>query len=746
MADKDFSMSQELKPREISGEKDTPRGFGTFKGVYLPSVLTIFGVIMYLRLGWVVGNVGLIMTLLIVTMGSAITFLTGLSIAATATNMKVGGGGAYFMISRSLGLEAGAAVGVPLFMAQAVGISFYIAGFSESVHNLFPQVPFLVIGITSLIIMTALAYISADLALKTQVCIFLIIIASLLSFFLGGAPGTGFTTPHLSFTRAPFWVVFAVFFPAVTGIEAGISMSGDLKNPSRSLPLGTLAAVLSGYIVYLAIPIFLFFLVPQEVLISNPMIMKEVAFIGEIIVLGIWGATLSSALGALLGAPRTLQALARDHVVPHFLGRGFGPQDTPRIATAVSFLIALSGIFLGDINAIAPVLSMFFLTSYGVLNLIAGLEGLIGNPSWRPTFKTPWPLSLLGAALCMAAMFMINPGATFIAAFIISVIFYLMTKRALNAHWSDLRRSILLFLARFAVYRLENSQPDARSWRPNILVLCGAPTQRWYLIQLADAFTHGKGFLTVASIVSKRSVTEERTGNLEKSVKEFLRKRHIPALVEVNIADTVLAGARELVKTYGLGPLAPNTFLLGETEKRENFVDFAELMILIYQSKRNVVILREGEIRKQKDQKTKEILVWWGGKRENVGLMLAMGYMLQVSPEWKGAKLILKSMVKNEEEREKNIEHIEKFITAGRLSAEVKTLVDNTKEDIISTTIRRFSQGADLVFLGMRPPDPNESPQAYAEYYEKLITSTEKFPPSALVLASENIRFSDIFR
>ena len=183
MADKDFYMQQELKPREISGGKDTPKGFGTFKGVYLPSVLTIFGVIMYLRLGWVVGNVGLIMTLLIVTMGSAITFLTGLSIAATATNMKVGGGGAYFMISRSLGLEAGAAVGVPLFMAQAVGISFYIAGFSESVHNLFPRVPFLIIGITSLIILTALAYISADLALKAQLFIFLIIIASLFSSF-----------------------------------------------------------------------------------------------------------------------------------------------------------------------------------------------------------------------------------------------------------------------------------------------------------------------------------------------------------------------------------------------------------------------------------------------------------------------------------------------------------------------------------------------------------------------------------
>lgn len=752
MADKAFSTQPAPNHKAPSLEiKDNPKGFGTFKGVYLPSVLTTFGVIMYLRLGWVLGNVGLPATLLIVTMGSAITFLTGLSISATATNMKVGGGGSYFMISRSLGLEAGAAIGVPLFMAQAVGISFYIAGFAESVHNLFPQVPLIVTGIVSLLMLTALAYISADVALKAQLFILTIIIASLLSLFMGGAPVKGFNTPAVSsLTSAPFWVVFAVFFPAVTGVEAGISMSGNLKDPSRSLPWGILAAVLTGYIVYLAIPTFLFFVVPgREILISNPMIIKEVAFAGEFIVLGIWGATLSSALGVLLGAPRTLQALARDHVVPTFLGRGFGPQDTPRIATAVSFLIALTGIILGDINAIAPILSMFFLTSYGILNLIAGLEGLIGNPSWRPTFKTPWPLSLLGAALCIAAMFMINPGATFITAFIISLIYYFMTKRELNVRWSDIRRSILLFLARFSIYRLENTDPDARSWRPNILVLSGAPTQRLYLIQLADALTHGKGFLTVASILSETAVTEERADNLEKSVKEFLRKRHIPALVEVNTASSVIAGARELVRTYGLGPLAPNTFLLGGTEKRENFVEFAELIKLLYQSRRNMVIVREGETIKQTDDKSndksKQIVVWWGGKRANAGLMLALGYMLQVSPEWKGAKLTLKIIARNEEEREKTLEHTEKFIAAGRLAAEVKILVAHIDEDIISTTIRRFSQEADLVFLGMRPPEPDESPQEYAVYYEGLIKCTKKFPPSALVLAAENIEFNEIF-
>ena len=212
-------------------------GFGTFGGVFTPSILTILGVIMYLRVGWVVGNVGVELALLVVTISTTITLLTGLSISATATNMQVRAGGSYFMISRSLGLEAGAAVGLPLYFAQALGISFYIAGFTESVTTLLPGVPAPVIGVVSLVLLTALAYFSADLALKTQFFILAAIVFSLVSFFLGAE------NPQLPKTPAdpdivPFRAVFAVFFPAVTGIETGVGMSGDLRNPSRAIPVG----------------------------------------------------------------------------------------------------------------------------------------------------------------------------------------------------------------------------------------------------------------------------------------------------------------------------------------------------------------------------------------------------------------------------------------------------------------------------------------------------------------------------
>ena len=237
-------------------------GFGTFQGVYTPSILTIIGVVMYLRFGWMLGNVGLATSLIIVTIGSAITLLTGFSISALATNMRMKGGGAYFMLSRSFGVEAGAAMGLPLALAQAIGVSFYVAGFSEAFVN--SGLPFVgswdprYVGFATLSVLAAVSTMSADIALKSQYFIMGAIAFSLVSFFLGSAPADlTAPAPETVPDSSGFWAVFAVFFPAVTGILSGVGMSGDLKNPSRSIPLGTIAAVLTGYAVYMAIPVFL---------------------------------------------------------------------------------------------------------------------------------------------------------------------------------------------------------------------------------------------------------------------------------------------------------------------------------------------------------------------------------------------------------------------------------------------------------------------------------------------------------
>lgn len=730
---------------DTTSENSSPKKFGVFKGVYLPSILTILGVIMYLRMGWVVGNVGLYATLFIVTISTAITFMTGLSIASTATNMKVKGGGAYFMISRSFGIEAGAAVGIPLFFAQSIGVSFYIVGFAESLQSLFPQFSTVTTGIICLIFLTFLAYISADIALKTQLFIFIIVVLSLFSLFMGGTPEGGFDTSNIQVPeKASFWVVFAVFFPAVTGILSGVSMSGDLKDPARALPSGTIAAIITGFIIYMIIPVFLFMNVPEEVLISDSMVMKDMAVIGELIILGIWGATLSSAIGSLLGAPRTLQALARDRVVPSFLGAGTGDSDNPRIATAATFLIALTAIIMGDLNALAPVLTMFFLTSYGVLNLIAGVEGLMANPSWRPTFKTPWPLSIGGALFCIVAMFMINAGATFIAALVVGLIFYFMIKRDLNARWPDIRRSLFLGLARYSIYNLKGSEADPRTWRPNIVVLSGAPTQRFYLIELADAISHGKSFLTVAAVIPEKDVSEYRIENMTDSIRSFLVKRNIHSLIKITRSESVLKGAKELVENYGMGPIAPNTFLFGETEHKKSFKDFAGLIMHIYRSKRNTIIAREAES-SDTEKKRKSICLWWGGLRENAGLMLAISHLMRMSDEWKDSSIHLKMIVREAGDRENAHRQLEKYFKEGRLNIDVDIIVKDPDHPDYMTSIRKSSAGYDLVIMGMKSPEEDESTEDYAKYYAKLLKDTEGLPPTLLVLAAEDIKFSDIF-
>lgn len=721
--------------------------FGTFKGVFTPSILTILGVVMYLRFGWVLGNVGLTGALVIATISTAITFMTGLSLSSLATNRRVEGGGAYYIISRSLGVEAGAAVGLPLFFAQALGISFYITGFSESLLSLFPGWPPMMVGIITLIVLTVVAYLSADIALRLQFVIMLMIVLSLVSFFTGS--GSDITFPDVAnIEKVGFWKVFAVFFPAVTGIEAGIAMSGDLKDPARALPRGTIGAIVIGYVVYTSVILFLNKIVPDTNSLrheSMSMIMMHTARWSRLVLLGVWAASLSSAMGSLLGAPRTLQALAKDRVIPSFIGKGFGKGNDPRIATVTAFLVALAGICLGDLNRIATILSMFFLTSYGLLNVSAGMEELTGTPSWRPKFRVPWWVSILGAFGCFAAMFMISAGATFIAAFVAFAVFFLMERRSLKARWGDIRSAVLMLLARNVIYKLAGHKPDERTWRPNILVMSGAPTSRWNLVELASAMSHERGFLAVAAIVPE-DTTKERVEGISKTMSEYLDRRDVPALVKVYPSTSPLKGARELVGTYGYGPITPNTIILGVTERPENYLEFAELVKMVSRQKQNLVIVREGEIDESIDMnfERKRIVIWWYGTQQNLGLMLSLVYLLKRSRIWRDAELMLRTIVDKDAIVSEETQRLRSFIEKTRIDALAEVL--KRSQTSIYNEIRDNSRDADFVFLGMRSPEKDEATEQYMMYYKNLLEQTRELPPSAFVMATENVDFYNIFR
>lgn len=728
-----------------------PKKFGTFLGVFIPSILTVLGLIMYLRMGWVVGNLGVFGTIVVVTISSFITLVTGLSISATATNMTVKTGGAYYMISRSFGLEPGAAIGVPLFLAQAIGVSFYIAGFSESIQSIYPHFPIQAIGLVSLIGLATLAFYSPDLALKTQLLIFVVIIGSIVSLLLG-KPLEVSEIPLVKLEKVGFWAVFAVFFPAVTGILSGVSMSGDLKDPGKSIPRGTIAAVLTGYIVYLLVPIALQNFAPESALISDTMLMTKVAAFAPIIFLGIWGATLSSALGSLLAAPRTLQALAADQVVPRFLGKGYGPSNDPRIATAITFVIAAVGIYMGSIDAIAPILTMFFLTSYGILNLTAGIETLLGNPSWRPSFKVPWILSIGGALGCFAVMMLIDAGPAFIAFLLCAFVYMVMKRRNVKVQWGDARRGLLIHLIRNQIYELAKYQETGRTWRPNLFVLSGAPTSRWYLIALADAISHGKGFLTVCSIVRSKNISKDKISSMEKSMHAFLEKRQVPALTKVKVSEDLLEGLGGIIDDYGLGAIKPNTFVLGDGENEKDLTDFAMLIQMLFRAKKNTLLVRNPDLvycespgNERKRNQRKIIDIWWGMNNANAHLMLTFSYLIQTSPEWMGAELRVRSLVDDEDERQGVLSNLKEFIAASRIQSAIDVLVKRP-DAVPLDQIARYSADADLVFIGMRPPKEDETGDDYCMYYEDLMERTKKFPQTIITLAGEDLKFADIFK
>jgi len=720
-----------------SSESDGPAsGLGTFGGVFTPSILTILGVIMYLRFGWVVGNVGLVGTLIIVTLSTGITLLTGLSIASIATDQRVKTGGAYYMISRSLGIEAGGAVGIPLYLAQALSMALYTIGFAESVVHVFPVLDEKIVALVTTAAVTLLALKSTRAAIKIQYVIMGAIGLSLLSLAFGGHVPAD-TLPTEPQETAGFWIVFAVFFPAVTGIMSGVNMSGDLKNPGRSIPIGTLAAIGVGYLVYMIIPVFLVGKATPEQMISDPLIMRRIAFWGDAIIMGVWGATLSSAVGSILGAPRVLQALARDGVIPDFLkflGQGSGPDDEPRIGIAFTFALAVITVLLADLNVVAPILTMFFLTTYGVLNVTAGLEQFLGNPSFRPKFRIHWLYSLGGAVGCTIVMFLINPLATGAAGLIVVMIYFWLERQELRSAWGDVRTGIWFNLTRTGLLRLRDTL-DAKNWRPHLLVLSGAPTKRWHLIELASALSHNRALMTISSILTGSEVSSRRIENMSASIYEYMDKKGIQALVRIVKADDPYKGARQLIATYGLGTLVPNTVVLGATEKEQHRDDYCQMISHFHAAQRNTLVVRQNEQRGFGARR--HIDVWWGGRKGNGALMVILSWLLSTSLEWRGSTVTVKMVVPSESAASGARANLETILLASRTGLQADVLVSNGRP--FWDVIRESSASADLVFLGMAAPHDD-----YRSYYAGLQKQSQGLPTTVFVLAAEELEFGEV--
>ena len=706
------------------------RRFGTFLGVYTPSVLTILGLVMYLRFGWVVGNLGLGVTVLVVLLASSITFITALSASAVATNMRVGVGGEYFMISRSLGLELGGAIGIPLFLCRTLSVTFYSFGLAEAIIALWPagwgEVPVYapqVLAVAVILVIIAVSGKSAGLALKLQIPIMVAVGASLVALAVGAlADGVRAPEVTVSLRTAPkgLWYVFAVFFPAVTGFTAGIGMSGDLKDPRRSIPRGTLAAVATGTAIYLVVPVLLAVTtrVSPEQLATPGVVWTSVAALGAWLVFpGLWGAIVSSVFGSALGAPRVLQALAADGLAPSFLAR-LSRTGQPTIATWISGAIALVAVGLGGLNAVAQFVTILFLTLYVTINLAATIESLVGDPSYRPTIRVPWFVSLLGSIGAVVVMFLISPVACVAAVALESGLYLYLQRRAMRKQWGDVRAGLWVALARFALLSLRHHRLEPRNWRPHILLFAGDPAKRPELVRLASWFNQNRGVLTVCRLVVGDLGKWPETEPLREEMDRDLDDAGLVAFSEVNVVSGFETGVVDVTQANGIAGLHSNTVMFGWPRRKERLESQLRIMRAVSHAGKSTIIARVHS--GHAPSVGKRIDIWWGGLQNNGDLMLLLAYLLRLNPEWSGARLYVRSVARDEQERRRQIDALAKLIPETRIQAEAEIIVQPAGRTFIEV-LHETSGGADVVFLGLSQPNPGDEAD-YAQHLNDLVS------------------------
>lgn len=544
------------------GDGPKIKKFGWFGGVFTPNVLTILGVIMYLRLGWVVGNAGLLGAIIIILMAKTVTICTGMSMSSITTNIRIGAGGAYSIISKSLGLEAGGSIGVPLYIAQTLSAALYIIGFTEGWLRVFPGHTPIVVSTIAWAILLTVSYISADLAIKVQFVIMAIMGISIVSFIFTPSPRVPQIEYVGEFERASFWVTYAIFFPAVTGIMAGANMSGDLKDPRRAIPWGTMGSIIVTMIIYILMAIVAASIATPEELLDNQMIMVDKAFWGGVVLAGIMGATLSSALGSMLGAPRLLQALAEQKTVPlHKIFAAKTVTNEPRNATIITGVFIEIALVLGNLDALAVLITMFFLITYGMLNLVVFLQQSMKIISFRPTFKVPRFVSFFGAASCIFMMFLINPIFSVVAISIIIIIYIWLARKGLEADFGDIRGGLFITLAERAARMADQFPEHQISWKPDLLVPIKDPKVWAGPLLFIRNITYPSGSLFAFTVKGPgESVDENQTALNEL----LLPLKHQSILTSATVIEDseFLHGAKLVIQTLRGGAFRPNTLFL----------------------------------------------------------------------------------------------------------------------------------------------------------------------------------------
>lgn len=710
--------------------------FGTFGGVFTPSILTILGVIMYMRLPMIVGNAGLYATIGIIVVAHLISITTGLSVSSIATDKKVEAGGTYYMISRSLGLPIGGTLGLALFVGLSFSVSLYLIGFAESFLGFFGyeinKDNIRMAGSAILLLVTIITFISTSLALKTQYFIMAAIFLSLLSVIFGKHEFTP-VQPNLLGTGGGIglMVLFGIFFPAVTGFEAGVSMSGDLKDPKKSIPLGSISAIFVGLVVYIALAFFLSYTVAADKLANDPKILLKISRIPQFVIAGIWGATLSSALGSILGAPRILQATAVDRITPRFFAKGTGKTNEPRNALLLTFLIAEAGILIGELNLIARIVSIFFITTYGFLNLSCAFEAMT-SADFRPSFKSPVWVSLLGSITAMIVMIQLDFVAMLGATIFLGALYFFLKRRELVLQTGDAWSGIWASLVKTGLKRLRENKLQERNWRPNIIMFSGNEADRPALVQLGKNITSRLGIMTGFNLVETSEeliVKQASVREKEKAVSDYFLTTHY--------CHDLYTGMDEVMRVYGYSGMEPNTVLMGWSKKPARKENFLKLISRLEKNNFNSIFLSQNP---EKKSSRKQIDVWWSGWGSNLSFALNLLRHITASPYWKDARLRL-LVVCNDSVLMDSVHHsLKKVLEKYRIEMEIK-IINNAVEQLPrNTLIINESSQCELAIIGIS----NEKYEKIEKTYDEINELVKQMSSTLLINASGTFESYDL--
>ncbi|TMS12951.1 Solute carrier family 12 member 1 [Larimichthys crocea] len=614
---------------------DTNKGvvkFGWIRGVLVRCMLNIWGVMLFIRLSWIFGQAGWGLGIVVIVLSCVVTTITGLSMSAICTNGVVRGGGAYYLISRSLGPEFGGSIGLIFAFANAVAVSMYVVGFAETVVDLLEDHNAImvdelndirIIGCITVVLLLAISVAGMEWEAKAQIVLLIILLVAIANVFVGtfiptttdeNSKGIFNYNSKIFIENFPpdfregqtFFSVFAIFFPAATGILAGANISGDLKDPQGAIPKGTLLAILITGVTYLGVALCVSATVVRDAtgndtdliipgancsgpaaaacelgydfsscavekcdfgLVNELQVMTMVSGFGPLIIAGTFSATLSSALASLVSAPKVFQALCKDNIytILHFFAKGHGKNNEPIRGYVLTFIISVAFILIGNLNTIAPIISNFFLASYALINFSCFHASYAKSPGWRPGYKyyNMW-LSLLGALLCCVVMFVINWWAALLTYGIEILLYVYVTVKKPDVNWGSSTQAVTFVSSVSNALSLSGVEDHVKNFRPQILALTGSARTRPALLDLAHSFTKNYGLcLTCEVFVGPRSeALEEMNAGMEKN-QLWLRKTKRKAFYAAVACDNFRDGTESLLQASGLGRMKPNILMIG---------------------------------------------------------------------------------------------------------------------------------------------------------------------------------------